>query len=279
MTGSPDVELLSEPTGRVTAFLDEVGFAAQIEASRKRGYAPYEPWPVAVGEPGLASAADPVVRLLHGTSTDADRVTAEPETAVGDELRSLELVADTAPLKPGRWEITAFNGVYAVRDRAAVSGHGEVYIGEDGLRFVDAIQRIGPIGDALEVGCGSGLVSAALARTCDSVLGIDVVPPCVDASRVTAVLNGVANKVSFRADDLLTADFSDRFDCVVANLPGEPSWRAGTGRGAVLASRRRRTRRAAADPDPARPSAVLDPAVCQCLPGSGASDALPVFRG
>jgi len=203
------------------AALRAAGFSAHVESARGKGNAPWEPWPSAVGEPDVPSNAPGLVRALNAGLPG----TAEP--AVAAALRRLDLAdGDGHDLRPGGWEVTSFAGVLAVRDRARPAGHGEVYIGEDGLRFAAALTRARPSGNALDVGCGSGIVAATLARTCTAVTGIDVVPECVEASRMTARLNDVADRVTIRTADLLDPglddEFAGRFDCVAANLPGVP---------------------------------------------------------
>lgn len=199
-------------------FLEEIGFSIRVEAARAQGCAPYDPWPVLAA----SGDADRWLRLLHDFRPgDAMPSAAGRQDAVA-ALRELDLLGAGDPLRPGRWEATSFRGILAVRDRADAPGHGQVYLGDDGLRFAEAIMRVRPTGSTLEIGCGSGLVSAALALSCETVLGIDVASDCVEATRVTASLNGLSGKVSAIEGDLLTADFPASFDCVVANLPGVP---------------------------------------------------------
>jgi hypothetical protein len=97
----------------------------------------------------------------------------------------------------------------------------DVYFGEDGVRFADGIRRAHPAGTALDVGCGAGAGTVALAESCAKVTAVDVLAACTAATRRTATLSGVADRV-----DTITADFRDlptgAFDCVAANLPGVP---------------------------------------------------------
>jgi SAM-dependent methyltransferase len=57
---------------------------------------------------------------------------------------------------------------------------------------------------ALDMGCGSGVLSLVLARSHESVLGVDVNPRAVALSRLNAALNGVAN-VEFVEGDMFAA--------------------------------------------------------------------------
>ncbi|MGH3165134.1 MAG: methyltransferase domain-containing protein [Trebonia sp.] len=200
------------------SFLDAIGFCVRVEAARGKGCAPYEPWPAMADDRG----ADPWVSALHGARSGGVMPSAAGHQEAVPALCGLGLLGDSQPFRPGRWEATSFHGIVVVRDRSAVPGEGRVYLGEDGLRFAEAVMRVRAAGSALDIGCGSGLVTAALALTCDTVLGVDVVPECVDATAATAVLNGLSGKVSVREGDLMTADFPAAFDCVAANLPGVP---------------------------------------------------------
>jgi SAM-dependent methyltransferase len=97
-----------------------------------------------------------------------------------------------------------------------------VHLGEDSLRFTDAVLAAAPRGRVVEVGTGSGLAAAAAARTGEHVTAVDVLPRALDTARLTAGLNRVADRI-----DLDVADFRDwtpsgSVDVVIANLPGVP---------------------------------------------------------
>jgi hypothetical protein len=101
--------------------------------------------------------------------------------------------------------------------------HGEgVYVGEDGVRFVRSIRMAPVLGRVFEAGSGSGVATVALAASATSVTAVDTVPACAEATRHTADLNGVGERVVTLATPLENYVVSEPFDCVAANLPGVP---------------------------------------------------------
>ncbi|MFI6477416.1 methyltransferase domain-containing protein [Nonomuraea sp. NPDC050663] len=84
--------------------------------------------------------------------------------------------------------------------------------------FRDAyLAELPPEGEVLEVGCGTGVVARALARSPGyTVTGVDQSPVLLEAARRFATAEGL--KVDFRRGDAHTLDFpSASFDVVVAH--------------------------------------------------------------
>ncbi len=73
---------------------------------------------------------------------------------------------------------------------------------------------------ALEIGCGSGLVSLCAAKKADSVLGVDINPVAVRCASENAKRNKVAN-CTFKVSALFSA-VSGRFDVILFNAPYLP---------------------------------------------------------
>ncbi|WP_461143000.1 class I SAM-dependent methyltransferase [Salinifilum aidingensis] len=163
---------------------------------------------------------DEIVRLCHlgGEVRLSDIPAADALTAAGLAAPS----STSGHYRGGEWVLTSYAGLMAVCDRGQSSGGGHVYLGEDGLRFVESIRMNRPTGRALDVGSGSGLTSAALAESCDSVTAVDVVEECVAASRITARLNGTESTVTVARRGLEELGDDVAFNCVAANLPGVP---------------------------------------------------------
>jgi predicted RNA methylase len=73
-------------------------------------------------------------------------------------------------------------------------------------------------GNALDVGCGCGVLSIAMADYCSFVIGVDVNPRAIQMSRFNALLNGIKN-VTFLDSDLFAAVSNQSFDRIVFNSP------------------------------------------------------------
>jgi ribosomal protein L11 methylase PrmA len=130
-------------------------------------------------------------------------------------------------LVPSSWFVSAYRDLIAVRDRRGDGSldSSNVYLGEDSLRFVDWITTHESVDTALDIGSGSGISSAALARKSRRTLAVDIDQSCCIATRVTAALNGLAHKVEAIDTDILSrCDFARRrrFDLIVANPPDVP---------------------------------------------------------
>ncbi len=98
-------------------------------------------------------------------------------------------------------------------------GHNDYYLG-------DLLKHVPPDGgDALDIGCGAGRLSLALARHCRRVTGLDLSPQMIRVARKRAL--GIEN-VRFEVADVMTWDSpADRFDCIasvatVHHVPIEP---------------------------------------------------------
>lgn len=216
---------------RAAAFRDvllRTDFAAQVEQARNHSAEGFEPWP-APGrwaphrgtalpslEPGLhwlarAGPASAALPARPGTGTSAGLAERQTESL----LRRWRI---DDPLL-GSWELTAFRGLIAARDAPDDQGKAQVYLGDDSLRFAGRILAAAPLGRGLDVGCGSGITTCALARTCDQVTGIDTNAVALTATRLTAALNGMGGRVNTAGLDLLRVPRDKSFDCVAANLP------------------------------------------------------------
>jgi hypothetical protein len=239
-------QLGSAAAARVGELLARTCFAARVEAARTGGFATYEPWPPVQGgghgggtggvEAGTAREAGPagyggkplgedLWRLAHLGVTERSRF----GEALWADLCALELAEDGEsvgepgqPARPGRFELTAHRGLIAARDRPRGSLRGGVHIGEDSLRFAEAVLGVAPRGSALDVGCGSGISSCALGRTCEQVHAIDVVEACLDATTLSMGLNGMGGKALVSLAQLDAYEPPQRFDCAIGNLPGVP---------------------------------------------------------
>jgi methylase of polypeptide subunit release factors len=69
----------------------------------------------------------------------------------------------------------------------------------------------------LDMGCGCGILSIAMASFCEHVLGVDVNARAIEVSHFNAELNGIKN-VTFIKGDLFES-IEDQFDLIVFNSP------------------------------------------------------------
>lgn len=90
---------------------------------------------------------------------------------------------------------------------------------------------------ALDLGCGSGVVSVFAARRGARVIAADINPAAVRCARLNALLNGVETQVVVREGDLFAPVEDEQFDLVIFNPPfflGQPqnaldyAWRGET---------------------------------------------------
>lgn len=204
---------------RLVERLLETGFATRIEALRRQSFLAYAPWPGSIPQDHADKVSGYVGSALfnvlhHGHEADQETLGDAVVANLGDTGFA------TSDGQAGGWELTAFRGVLVARDPE--SHGGEVYIGEDGMRFVESIVNVRPHGRALDVGCGTGLLTCALARTCDEVVAIDIVAKCLEATKLSAQLNQVSEKITTHHVALQDYAPEQPFNCVTANLPGVP---------------------------------------------------------
>jgi protein-L-isoaspartate(D-aspartate) O-methyltransferase len=86
-------------------------------------------------------------------------------------------------------------------------------------RLLQAL-RIEPIDDVLEVGTGTGFLTACLARLARRVHSVDIFPEFVDSARAKLAAEGRAN-VELETADALELELAARFDAIAltASLP------------------------------------------------------------
>ena len=83
--------------------------------------------------------------------------------------------------------------------------------------FIEAL-GVGDVGDVLDVACGPGIVTVALAARAREVVAFDLTPAMLKKARQRCASAGVRN-VTFREGDATDLPFADHtFDCVVTRL-------------------------------------------------------------
>lgn len=200
------------------------GFEKVLESSRLYNHFPCEPWVKKCIDVGDENYAKALFNILHGHIGNY----VKNISMVGDLLKHVsesELFSRSASGEIKlKWQVTSHRGLLAVRDVPLdENSDSKVYIGEDSLRFVDWILSANKRGVGLDIGAGSGISSVALAKSCDTVLAVDVDADCCKAIPVTSELNGLQMKVQTRQIDI-TENWvtNEQFDVVIANTPGAP---------------------------------------------------------
>jgi predicted RNA methylase len=205
--------------GEIGRYFRAAGLGAVIDFERRNQADRYQPW---LGGPTrLAGEGADLYRLLHcGEALRPGHC----QIASGrfDALRSAELCSAAGPvIGRAKWKVSHFRDLFCVADSPA-DGASAVYVGDDSFIFADFVGTLPRAERGLDLGSGSGISTAALARNCSHVTGIDIAPECEDAGYLTAALNGCADRASFHGAALDAYRPQRRFDIVVANPPGVP---------------------------------------------------------
>ncbi|PKP54623.1 MAG: hypothetical protein CVT90_00320 [Candidatus Altiarchaeales archaeon HGW-Altiarchaeales-3] len=74
----------------------------------------------------------------------------------------------------------------------------------------------------LDVGCGSGILSIAMAKSGCSVVAVDINPAAIELTKRNAKLNEVEDKISARISDLFENCGDEKYDFIVFNTPYLP---------------------------------------------------------
>ena len=200
-------------------FFRRIGLGLYLDYQRRNQPDVYEPWqnqPV-----NATSAVSDLYRLVHlGTPVSLE------QTSLSRGEIQLLLSAGFASesgdfLQPANWRVTHFRDIFCVSEYGKPGG-SDVYIGDDSLLFSDFLHRLPEAGSGLDIGFGSGISSIALAKSCASVVGVDIAAECVDAGYVSAALNGSDSRIRFLASAIEDYRPHENFDVVVGNPPGVP---------------------------------------------------------
>ncbi|OLL76454.1 hypothetical protein Ae168Ps1_4871 [Pseudonocardia sp. Ae168_Ps1] len=213
---------LSVPTaGEVLRRVDLPGL---LDGRRRGCLNTWEPWLAEEAVTGASPAEvassprDELARLLH-IGVDVGHPAIRDD--IGRALVGAGLVtSDDGVYRTGRWRLSAFAGLLIAADRDYGTEH-EVHLGEDSLRFTQAVLAATPRDAVLDIGSGSGIATAAAARTAGSVRAIDVLPDAVHATGMTCALNPGGAEVTTEVRYFSDVDLSE-FDHVIVNLPGVP---------------------------------------------------------
>jgi protein-L-isoaspartate(D-aspartate) O-methyltransferase len=136
---------------------------------------------------------------------------------LGQQIRAWEVlddrVLDVLQRTPREHFVPAEYRELAFADTEIPIGH-EQYTMAPSVegRVLQALQ-IAPIDSVLEVGTGSGYLTACLARLGKAVHSVDIFADFVEAARVKLAGSGIYN-VELAVQDAMSATFAERFDAI-----------------------------------------------------------------
>lgn len=169
--------------------------------------------------------ADADARAALGDSVD-DLVTASlAEESAGEVRATVEIRPYGAGESTGTFPDAAWSGWVCHDRQPGMDGRIDAVRPDFVLGVSPASTTLAqmtirrPVGRALDLGTGCGVQSLHLARHVDSIVATDVNPRALDLARITAGLNGLADRVDVRAGSLYEPVADEGFDLIVTNPP------------------------------------------------------------
>jgi SAM-dependent methyltransferase len=161
--------------------------------------------------------------FLAGRPAERARVEELLSAELARELEEIGVLESVEGALRSTVTITPFDGRLYLSDATRLQQHPDyVYVGRTTLALPEAVlsdlgrtRRFG--GRLLDVGCGGGLPTLALASLFDEVVGTDIVERALRYGRLNAAVNGIEN-AHFRYSDLYS-QVDGTFDVTIANPP------------------------------------------------------------
>lgn len=226
----PDLaQLTSAPAGVLRAFaarLREIGLTLGRTApvvSAVEPIAPHLRAPIRAYH--LRRMREPVGYAMRALLFGDPVTEAEAREALGPLLQpmlEIGLVARAGPdavVSPFRLSIV--DDLFVICDDLALGGEAVMGLGATTSKLCRAAAARGPLGRALDLGCGAGTCALVLSRIAREVVATDISERAVALCRINAALNGIGN-VSVRQGDLFTPVRGEAFDLVVSQPPFVP---------------------------------------------------------
>jgi len=149
-----------------------------------------------------------------------------PEPVVRDLLgpgllatcRDAGLLVEADGLLASPYRLDLVNGLYLFADQRTTAPDSVMPVGESTQLLVQASYPQGDVEEALDLGCGNGVIALLLAGGARRVVATDANPRAVALARFNAALNGIAN-VELLEGDLWAPLDGRRFDLVVSQPP------------------------------------------------------------
>ena len=168
---------------------------------------------------------DLLTLFLLGGQLEPTRVKLALGDALTDDLLAFGLLRqDEAGISTDQYGLITQNGMYFLitfphpqaRDpRRAFN----VYIGQDSLKLVHALDRSRRSVDALDLCAGSGVIGQSIAPWSRHVDAVELCDEAIQVSKVNAVLNGVDEGWDVHQGDLWAPLEGRRYDLILTNPP------------------------------------------------------------
>lgn len=110
-----------------------------------------------------------------------------------------------------------------IYDGAVFKVDSDVMVPKRGSILLARHMGVRPTDVVLDLGTGAGFLAILAARTARQVVATDVLPACVESARANAILNGIVEKLDFRAGSLFVPVQGLTFDLILANLSQMPA--------------------------------------------------------
>lgn len=160
--------------------------------------------------------------LALGDSVPTAKVILALSRIVFDFAQSAGLIVADGP---SAWRspfcLCLFDDLYVFGDPTTYHADEVMAVGHTTVMIARACYPTQPVGTALDLGCGGGVLALVLARAATRVIGTDVNPRAIEMARLNAVLNEITN-VEFRAGDWFAPVEGLKFDFIVSQPPFIP---------------------------------------------------------
>lgn len=198
--------------------LTEAGLIEYFRRVREAIPNPYEPWiTLQLGERSKANLFYELLHLGKPISVHNTDIS-DAELKVLQEAHLVD-IADGYIVR--NFKLACFDNWLCVSD-APADANSVVYIGDDSFIFSEFVSTVEPGRTGLDMGFGSGISSVALAEKCETIIAFDVVPACIEAGQMTALLNDCKASVNFTISDIESFKPPRLFDVIIGNPPGVP---------------------------------------------------------
>lgn len=135
-----------------------------------------------------------------------------------DQARESGLIAAADDGFRSQFRLEIVNHLYVFADRDLLHGESVMPVGESTLLLIQASYPQEDVREALDLGCGNGVLALLLAGCSGRVVATDANPRALALARFNCAVNGIEN-VELRLGDLFEPVAGERFDLIVSQPP------------------------------------------------------------